>query len=106
MSYSWHGITASELLESLDAVGDDRSYFWIDVFAVAQNRDTPHQVDFEWARVLCADMRADLGAYVRIAASAEWAVPAMLSWGVRRHECRHVCRHVYMILARTNMCVV
>jgi WD40 repeat protein len=52
-SYAWHGMTMHSLLESLvdvtpkcgqfvpTAGGQTEVFFWIDIFAVAQNRNTP-----------------------------------------------------------------
>ena len=61
VSYSWHGINCGQLLEALSSTvsegePEEQRFFWIDIFAVAQN-ETPKE-DLAFEAVIAATSRS------------------------------------------------
>jgi hypothetical protein len=100
---SWHGITCGELLASLSSVaqqpaGDEgEAFFWIDIFAVAQN-NTPHD-DLAFEKVIAGTGRT-------VAVMHPWATPVMLgrAWCLHELEVRFLTRVCALLNAPCALC--
>ena len=79
VSYTWHGTTCGELWHSLktraaceDGPGVDGVFYWIDVFAVAQNMGSHNDADLNFPAVIKAVRQV-------VAVASPWSHPAMLT---------------------------
>jgi len=107
VSYTWHGMTCGDLLATLEAEAEnpppgsghaaaEERFYWIDIFAVAQN-DTP-QHDLDFAGVIASVPRA-------VAVMIPWSAPRMLSRCWCLHELEHILRrteHAQKLEVRAN----
>ena len=85
VSYSWHGTTCGELWASLKSRTQETwgpsTFFWVDIFAVAQNDTQPCDLEFE--RVIATSQRA-------VAVMSPWFQPKMLGRCWCLHELHQI----------------
>jgi len=77
VSYGWHGTLISELHDAMSSVRSSADFFWIDVFAIAQNQDNEERK---------VNNREDVSSFEAVVAATEttclywnpWATPTPL----------------------------